>query len=335
MIESAYLYDARMATELAAIAVLPACGTGDKEGADGLAVDAMRRSLSGSLAHWRVVIGEGERDAAPMLYIGEELGLIGEGARLDIALDPLEGTSLAAAYAPGALSVMSVSRAGGLLHAPDVYMRKLAVGSGVERGAVNLGMSPGELVGVVGECLRLTAGEVCVSVLERERHAGLVEALRRTGCRVQLFSDGDVAACLGLCLLHGTHLYLGVGGAPEGVLSASGLSCLGGYFEGSLIFRDSAERERAEKAGITDLNRVYAMDDLAHGELAFVATGVTSGALLEGVCRTPRDVWCESLVIWNTDETDATDATDATDGMKGGGSRVERIRSRRLRKDAR
>ena len=314
MLNPAHIYAARHATEAAAIASATLVGHGDKNAADKAAVDAMRASLNNDNIRWRVVIGEGERDKAPMLYMGEELGT--EGADpLDLALDPLEGTTLAAEGAPGALSVLAAARPGALLNAPDVYMRKLAVGANIARDTVSLDMRPEELVESVAAQIKLPAREVTTAVLDRPRHRILVDALRRTGCRVNLFGDGDVAVCLGLCLGHGVHLYLGTGGAPEGVLSATALSCLGGYFEGQLIFRNDDERARADRAGIQDLQKIYAMDELARGELAFVATGVTTGALLDGACVTPTGAVTESLVLWNDDN---------------GAARMEKVRTRRM-----
>ena len=334
MLDQSWIAAARAATQAAAIASASGVGRGDNEAADRLAVDAMRASLAGSEeVRWRVVIGEGERDEAPMLYIGEELGQ-GE-VRLDLALDPLEGTSLAAKNAPGALALLAAAREGCLLHAPDVYMEKLAVGPKVPEEAVRLGMAPGEAVGAVAEALSLPAREVSVAVLERERHKELITALRKTGCRVTLFPDGDVAFCLGLSLPHASHhLYLGSGGAPEGVLAAAALSCLGGSFQGKLLFRNEAERERASKAGIEDFDRVYSKQDLARGDLAFVASGVTSGDLLEGVCETPSGTWCQSFVAWTAEGEAGSGSGSAAGGAgQGGGALravVERVQSRTI-----
>ena len=272
-------------------------GRGDSEACDRAAVDAMRGVLAQSSVRWRVVIGEGERDQAPMLYMGEELGQ-GQGEITELALDPLEGTGLAARAAGGALSVMALAPEGSLLRAPDVYMQKIAAGVKVPADALRIDMSPAEAVGVVAESLGLSVAEVTVAVLERERHKDLIQGLRATGCRVQLFGDGDVAVALGLALPHpSVHLYMGIGGAPEGVLSAAGLSCLGGSFRGKLVFRNQAERERAKLAEIEDLDREYSRDELASGDLAFVATGITSGDLLQGFCAAPEGDYGESLIL--------------------------------------
>ena len=285
------------ATWAAARATMATVGRGDSEACDRAAVDAMRGVLAQSSVRWRVVIGEGERDQAPMLYMGEELGQ-GQGEITELALDPLEGTGLAARAAGGALSVMALAPEGSLLRAPDVYMQKIAAGVKVPADALRIDMSPAEAVGVVAESLGLPVAEVTVAVLERERHKDLIQGLRATGCRVQLFGDGDVAVALGLALPHpSVHLYMGIGGAPEGVLSAAGLSCLGGSFRGKLVFRNQAERERAKLAEIEDLDREYSRDELASGDLAFVATGITSGDLLQGFCAAPEGDYGESLIL--------------------------------------
>ena len=285
------------ATWAAARATVETVGRGDSQASDKAAVDAMRAVLASSPARWRVVIGEGERDQAPMLYMGEELGA-GAGDITELALDPLEGTGLAARAEPGALSVVALAPEGCLLRAPDVYMEKIAVGPKVPAEALTIGMTPAEAVGVVAENLALPIAEVTVAVLERDRHKELIANLRATGCRVQLFGDGDVAVALGLALPHpSVHLYMGIGGAPEGVLSAAGLSCLGGSLCGKLVFRNEAERARAKVAEIKDLDRVYRPEELASGDLAFIATGITSGSLLQGFCVAPEGGYGESLVL--------------------------------------
>ncbi len=285
------------ATWAAAQATVATVGRGDPEACDQAAVDAMRAVLAESPVRWRVVIGEGERDKAPMLYMGEELGQ-GQGAITELALDPLEGTGLAARAAAGALSVMALAPEGNLLRAPDVYMQKIAAGPKVAADVLRIEMTPAEAVGVVAESLGIAVREVTVAVLERERHKDLLAGLRATGCRLQLFGDGDVAVALALALPHpSVHLYMGIGGAPEGVLSAAGLSCLGGSFRGKLLFRNQAERERAKLAEIEDLEREYSRDELASGDLAFVATGITSGDLLQGFCSAPEGDYGESLIL--------------------------------------
>jgi fructose-1,6-bisphosphatase II / sedoheptulose-1,7-bisphosphatase len=232
-----------------------------------------------------VVIGEGERDEAPMLFIGEKVGM-GKGPKIDIALDPLEGTTITAKAGPNALAVLAAAEEGCLLNAPDVYMDKLAVGPGYPEGIIDLAKSPTENVCAVAAAKGVEPGQINVCVLDRPRHAELIAELRALGCGVVLIGDGDVAGVIAVTDEDTTiDLYMGQGGAPEGVLAAAALRCVGGQFNGRLVFRNDDERARARKWGITDLNRIYKLEDLAKGDCIFAATGVTDGSLLGGVKR--------------------------------------------------
>ncbi|MGE0661715.1 MAG: class II fructose-bisphosphatase [Hyphomonadaceae bacterium] len=267
----------------AAIAAARLVGRGDERAADQAAVDAMRAALNDVPMKGRVVIGEGERDRAPMLFVGEEVGA-GKGAELDIALDPLEGTTLAAKAMPNALSVIAVAPKGGLLHAPDTYMDKIAIGPGYPDGVVDLDEGAAQNVRELAKAKGVSPEDIGVCVLDRPRHGGIIEALRDVGARVHLIGDGDIAGVIHCTKPEtGIDMYLGSGGAPEGVLAAAALKCVGGQFQGRLIVRNDEERLRAERAGIEDLKRRYALDDLVSDGAVFVATGVTSGSLLDGV----------------------------------------------------
>jgi len=267
----------------AAIAAARLVGRGDERAADQAAVDAMRAALNELPIKGRVVIGEGERDRAPMLFVGEQVGA-GKGAELDIALDPLEGTTLAAKAMPSALSVIAVAPKGGLLHAPDTYMDKIAIGPGYPEGVVDLDEGAAQNVRELAKAKGVSPEEIGVCVLDRPRHGGIIEALRDVGARVHLIGDGDIAGVIHCTKPEtGIDMYLGSGGAPEGVLAAAALRCVGGQFQGRLIVRNEEERARVERAGIEDLKRRYALDDLVSDGAVFVATGVTSGSLLDGV----------------------------------------------------
>jgi fructose-1,6-bisphosphatase II / sedoheptulose-1,7-bisphosphatase len=270
-------------TEAAAMAAAKLVGRGDEHAADQAAVDAMRGFLNTLEVRGRVVIGEGERDEAPMLFIGEEVGT-GSGPEVDIALDPLEGTTMAAKAMANVLAVIAISQRGGLLHAPDVYMDKIAIGRGYAQGIVDLDADPADNVHALAKAKGVAAEEITVCVLDRPRHAKIIGALRKIGARVVLISDGDVAGVI-QTTDPATHIdmYLGQGGAPEGVLAAAALRCIGGQIQTRLVFRNDDERARAAKAGITDLNRKYALDDMVKSDVIFSATGVTDGAMLEGV----------------------------------------------------
>lgn len=267
----------------AAIAAARLVGRGDERAADQAAVDAMRSALNGLAIKGRVVIGEGERDNAPMLYVGEAVGT-GKGIELDIALDPLEGTTLAAKAKPNALAVMAVAPKGGLLHAPDTYMEKIAIGPGYPDGVIDLDEDAAENVKALAKAKGVSAKEIGVCVLDRPRHGAIIEALRSAGARVHLIGDGDIAGVIHCAKPEtGIDMYVGSGGAPEGVLAAAALKCVGGQFQGRLVIRNDEERERAQHAGIEDLKRRYDLNDLVTGEAVFIATGVTSGSLLDGV----------------------------------------------------
>jgi len=275
--------DAVRVTEAAAVAAFAQIGRGDEMQADQLAVDAMRTQLNRLEIDGLIVIGEGERDEAPMLYIGEAVGT-GRGPAIDIALDPLEGTTLTAKAMPGALCVLSMSAGGGMLHAPDTYMDKIAIGPGYAPGTVDLDMSPAENVRSLASAKGVDPRDITVCVMDRPRHSELIAALREVGAKVMLIGDGDVAG-----VIHttdpetGIDLYLGSGGGPEGVLAASALKCVGGHFQGRLLFRNDDERARAHRIGITDLNRKYDLHEIVSTDAVFAATGVTGGALLDGV----------------------------------------------------
>ncbi|MET0252072.1 MAG: class II fructose-bisphosphatase [Novosphingobium sp.] len=274
-------------TEAAAIAASKLIGRGDEKAADAAAVEAMRAALNELAMDGTVVIGEGERDEAPMLFIGEKVGSAqGTGPGIDIALDPLEGTTITAKAGPNALAVLAIAEKGCLLHAPDVYMDKIAVGPGYPEGVIDLARTASENVEAVAAAKGVPADELIVCVLDRPRHAELIAELRALGCGVQLIPDGDVAGVIATTdESTGIDIYMGSGGAPEGVLAAAALRCVGGQFKGRLIFRNEDEKGRARKWGITDFGRIYDLQDLAKGDCIFAATGVTDGSLLKGVKR--------------------------------------------------
>ncbi len=272
-------------TEAAAIAASKLVGRGDEKAADAAAVEAMRAALNELDMDGTVVIGEGERDEAPMLYIGEKVGT-GQGPAIDIALDPLEGTTITAKAGPNSLAVLAISEGGGLLNAPDVYMDKIAVGPGYPEGVIDLDKSPADNVRAVAAAKGVEPGEIIACVLDRPRHEKLIAELRTLGCGVMLIGDGDVAGVIATSDPDTTiDIYMGAGGAPEGVLAAAALRCIGGQFKGRLLFRNDDERARARKWGIEDLDRQYDLTELAKGDCIFAATGVTDGSLLEGVKR--------------------------------------------------
>ncbi len=274
-------------TEAAAVAAAQLIGRGDEKAADAAAVEAMRRAFDDLYMDGTVVIGEGERDEAPMLYIGEKVGgAPGRGPKIDIALDPLEGTTITAKAGPNALAVLAAAEEGCLLNAPDTYMDKLAVGPGYPEGIIDLVRTPSENVRAVAKAKGVEPSEIIVCVLDRPRHADLIAELRSLGCGVVLIGDGDVAGVIAVTDQDTTiDMYMGQGGAPEGVLAAAALRCVGGQFNGRLVFRNEDEKARARKWGITDFDRIYKLEDLAKGDCIFAATGVTSGSLLDGVKR--------------------------------------------------
>ena len=274
-------------TEAAAVAASRLIGRGDEKAADAAAVEAMRKAFDELYMDGTVVIGEGERDEAPMLYIGEKVGgAPGRGPKIDIALDPLEGTTITAKAGPNALAVLAAAEEGCLLNAPDVYMDKLAVGPGYPEDIISLEKSVTENVGAVAAAKGVESGDIIVCVLDRPRHAELIAELRGIGCGVVLIGDGDVAGVIATTDEDTTiDMYMGQGGAPEGVLAAAALRCVGGQFNGRLVFRNDDEKARAHKWGIEDLDRIYKLEDLAKGDCIFAATGVTGGSLLDGVKR--------------------------------------------------
>jgi fructose-1,6-bisphosphatase II / sedoheptulose-1,7-bisphosphatase len=271
-------------TERAAVAAATLRGRGNEKAADQIAVDAMRREMNRLHIEGTIVIGEGERDEAPMLFIGEQVGA-GNGPKVDIAVDPLEGTTLCAKNMPGAIATMALAEGGTLLHAPDVYMDKIAVGPGYPKGIIDLDASPADNIHAVAKAKGVKPEEITALIMDRPRHDALIAAVRRTGASVSLITDGDVAG-----VIHttdpeqtGIDIYIGIGGAPEGVLAAAALSCIGGQFQGRLILDTEEKRARAAKMGVADPNRKYLMEEMVTGDVLFAATGVTSGSFLRGV----------------------------------------------------
>ena len=285
-------------SEAAAMASAKLIGRGNEKAADQAAVDAMRTQLNMLDINGVVVIGEGERDEAPMLYIGEEVGT-GNGPAVDIALDPLEGTTLTAKDMPNALAVIAMGPRGSMLHAPDVYMEKLAIGPGYAKDTVTMEMSPTERVKALAKAKGGDTSDITVCVLERPRHDDMVKELRTTGCAIRLITDGDVAGVIHCAdpLKTGIDMYMGSGGAPEGVLAAAALTCLGGQIYGKLLVRNDDERGRATKAGITDLDKVYTRDELVTGDVIFAASGVTDGSLVSGIKREVGYVTIETILM--------------------------------------
>ena len=285
-------------SEAAALASARLIGRGDEKAADQAAVNAMRDQLNKLDIKGVVVIGEGERDEAPMLYIGEEVGS-GQGPEVDIALDPLEGTTLTAKDMPNALTVIAMGPRGSMLHAPDVYMEKLAIGPGFRAGVVTLDMSPSERVSALAAAKGCSTTDITVCVLERPRHQAMIDELRSTGCAIRLITDGDVAGVIHCAEpeVTGIDMYMGQGGAPEGVLAAAALKCMGGQIYGRLLFRNDDEKGRAKKAGITNLYRVYTRDDMVTKDVIFAATGVTDGSILAGIKREPGFLTAETILM--------------------------------------
>lgn len=286
-------------TEAAALAASRWMGRGDEKAADQAAVDAMRKALNSLWIDGKVVIGEGERDEAPMLYVGEAVGAApGTGPKIDIALDPLEGTTITAKGMQNALAVVAMAEQGGFLFAPDVYMDKIAVGGGLPEGVVDLDASVEDNLTALAKAKKAEVSDLVVCILDRPRHADLIEKTRTAGARIMLISDGDVSGVIATSRPEsGVDLYLGTGGAPEGVLAAAALRCIGGQMQGRLVFRNDDERGRATRCGITDFNRKYGLHDLAGGDVMFAATGVTDGSLLRGVRRGGPVGYTHSIVM--------------------------------------
>lgn len=285
-------------SEAAAIASADLIGRGDEKAADQAAVNAMRDQLNMLDINGVVVIGEGERDEAPMLFIGEEVGS-GTGPAVDIALDPLEGTTLTAKDMPNALTVIAMGPRGSMLHAPDVYMDKLAIGPGYATDTVTLEMTPTERVNALAKAKGCEAKDITVCVLERPRHEAIITELRQTGAAIRLITDGDVAGVIHCAEAEttGIDMYMGSGGAPEGVLAAAALKCMGGQIYGRLVFRNDDERGRATKIGITDFDRIYTRDDLVTQDVIFAATGVTDGSVVSGIKREVNALTTETILM--------------------------------------
>ena len=289
--------DAVRVTEAAARAASRLIGRGDEMAADQAAVDAMRRGLNALDIAGTVVIGEGERDEAPMLYIGETVGT-GRGPTVDVALDPLEGTTICATGGPNALAVLAIAEQGGFLNAPDVYMDKIAVGDGLPDELIDLDDPPATTLAKLAQAKSCDINDLMVLILDRPRHQELIAKVRESGARIQLIRDGDVAGVIATTRLNRTvDIYMGIGGAPEGVLAAAALRCIGGQMMGRLVFRNDDEKKRARKMGITDLKCKYGLHELAGGDVMFSATGVTDGAMLRGVSWFPNGARSSSVVM--------------------------------------
>lgn len=286
-------------TEAAALSASLLMGRGDEKLADQAAVDAMRQALNTLYIDGTVVIGEGERDEAPMLYIGEKVGAgIGAGPKVDIALDPLEGTTICATGGPNSLAVIAMADEGGFLNAPDVYMDKIAVGSGLPEGVVDLDETPANNLKALAKAKGTEVNELLVCILNRPRHAELIARVREAGARIMLINDGDVSGVIATSQAGtGVDMYVGSGGAPEGVLAAAALRCIGGQFQGRLLFRNDDEKARAARWGVKDLNKKYSLHELASGNVMFAATGVTDGAMLRGVRRHAGGATTHSVIM--------------------------------------
>jgi fructose-1,6-bisphosphatase II / sedoheptulose-1,7-bisphosphatase len=283
-------------TEAAALAASKLMGRGDEKAADQAAVNAMREALNGMAIDGKVVIGEGERDEAPMLYIGEQVGA--GGPKIDIALDPLEGTTITAKGGQNALAVIAMADEGGFLHAPDTYMDKIAVGGGLPNDIVDIDEEPGVNLKNLAKAKDMLVEDLAVCILDRPRHSEIIAKVREAGARIVLIGDGDVSGVIATSRPDsGVDMYIGTGGAPEGVLAAAALRCIGGQFQGRLVFRNDDERGRAQRIGITDLTRKYKLEELASGHVMFAATGVTDGTMLRGVRRFAHGAKTHSMVM--------------------------------------
>ncbi|MDG2482223.1 MAG: class II fructose-bisphosphatase [Alphaproteobacteria bacterium] len=297
MLDRDLAMEAVRVSEAAAIAAAGLMGRGDEKAADQVAVDAMRRGLNTLEMQGTVVIGEGERDEAPMLYIGEKVGT-GTGPKVDIALDPLEGTTICATGGANSLAVLAFAEDGGFLNAPDTYMDKIAVGGGLPPGVVDLDLEPAENLARLAKAKGVSVGDLVVLILDRPRHKALIDGVRKAGARIRLIGDGDVAGVIATTRPEtGIDLYMGIGGAPEGVLAAAALQCIGGQFQGRLTFRNDDEKARARKMGIEDMGKKYEIAELAHGDIFFAATGVTDGWMLRGVHYKGQRVTTDTIVM--------------------------------------
>jgi fructose-1,6-bisphosphatase II / sedoheptulose-1,7-bisphosphatase len=303
VLDRSLVLDAVRVTEIAAIAAWELAGRGDEKAADQAAVDAMRTALNDLDLDGEIVIGEGERDEAPMLYIGEKVGKGGK-TKIDIALDPLEGTTLTAKAMANALAVMAWAPKGTMLNAPDTYMDKIACGPGYPKGVIDLDKTPAENVQSLAKAKGVQASDITVCVLDRPRHAEIIASLRSVGARVYLITDGDVAGVMNTAdPTTGVDLYVGQGGAPEGVLACAALKCVGGQFQGRLVFRNADERARAARVGITDFDKKYDLHEMVRADAIFAATGVTDGALLDGVKFKDGFVHTHTLVMNSATQT--------------------------------
>ncbi|HEX7885365.1 MAG TPA: class II fructose-bisphosphatase [Phenylobacterium sp.] len=297
VLDRGLVLEAVRVTEIAAIAAWKLVGRGDEKAADQAAVDAMRTALNDLDIDGEIVIGEGERDEAPMLYIGEKVGK-GKGPKIDIALDPLEGTTLTAKAMANACAVMAWAPKGTMLNAPDTYMDKIACGPGYPTGVIDLDKTPAENIQALAKAKGVEPNEITVCILDRPRHADIIASARSVGARVHLITDGDVAGVINTTDPEtGIDLYVGSGGAPEGVLACAALKCVGGQFQGRLVFRNGDERARAARVGITDLDKKYDLHELVRADAIFAATGVTKGALLDGVTFSGGFVHTHTLVM--------------------------------------
>jgi fructose-1,6-bisphosphatase II / sedoheptulose-1,7-bisphosphatase len=295
-LDRAFALEAVRVTEAAAIAAAAQIGRGDEHAADQAAVEAMRAAFNRLPIDGTVVIGEGERDEAPMLYIGEKVGL--GGLAVDIALDPLEGTTLTAKSMANALAVMAMAEPGTMLHAPDTYMDKIAIGGGFKEGLIDLDAEPGDNINALAKAKGVKPSDITACIMDRPRHEDLIAKVRKAGAAVKLITDGDVAGVIATTdPATGVDIYIGQGGAPEGVLAAAALRCIGGQMQARLVFKKEDEKRRAERIGIKDFNRKYSMTDLVSGDVVFSATGVTDGSMLAGVHRIGDYVTTESVVM--------------------------------------
>ncbi|MCH8925563.1 MAG: class II fructose-bisphosphatase [Proteobacteria bacterium] len=288
--------EAGRVTEAAALAASRLMGRGDEKAADQAAVNAMRRALNGLAIAGTVMIGEGERDQAPMLYIGEEVGA--GGPKIDIALDPLEGTTITAKGGQNALAVIAMAQSGGFLNAPDTYMNKIAVGGGLPDDLVDLDAEPADNLANLARARKVAVSDLVACILDRPRHNELIAKVREAGARIMLIGDGDVSGVIATSRPDsGVDIYMGIGGAPEGVLAAAALRCIGGQFQGRLVFRNDEERARGQRWGITDFDRKYSLHELAGGDVMFAATGVTDGSMLKGVRRFRGGASTQSMIM--------------------------------------
>jgi fructose-1,6-bisphosphatase II / sedoheptulose-1,7-bisphosphatase len=295
-LDRSFALEAVRVTEAAAIAAFAQIGRGNEHDADQAAVEAMRAAFNALPIDGTVVIGEGERDQAPMLFIGEKVGQ--GGLAVDIALDPLEGTTLTAKAMANALAVMAMAEPGTMLNAPDTYMDKIAIGPGYQDGLIDLDAEPGDNINAMAKAKGVKASDITALVMDRPRHEALIAKIRKAGAKVKLITDGDVAGVIETTdPATGVDIYMGMGGAPEGVLAAAALRCVGGQMQGRLVFRNDDEKARAAKWGVKDLNRKYSLHELVSGDVVFSATGVTDGAMLKGVRRFPGGAYTHSVIM--------------------------------------